>query len=80
MAKNPDPSYWGNPPQTPTKTTTPHYSTTPQNPYQPNSQQGYQAPGPIPNQAPQPNAPKPPRKHPLPVHSYPMWSAASTNL
>lgn len=63
MAKNPDPSYWGNPPQTPTKTTTPHYSTTPQNPYQPNSQQGYQAPGPIPNQAPQPNAPKPPRKH-----------------
>lgn len=63
MAKNPDPSYWGSPPQTPTKTTTPHYSTTPQNPYQPNSQQGYQAPGPIPNQAPQPNAPKPPRKH-----------------
>lgn len=59
MSKNPDPNYWGNPPQTPTKSTTPQQQsaaphTAPQNPYQPTNYS---------NQYPTPNSPQPPKKH-----------------
>lgn len=59
MAKNPDPSYWGNPPQTPTRNNTPSYpQPQPAQPAQPIQPQGSPVAQPYPSSSPQQTQPQ----------------------
>lgn len=59
MAKNPDPSYWGNPPQTPTRNNTPSYpQPQPAQPAQPIQPQGSPVAQPYPSPSPQQTQPQ----------------------